>query len=139
MPVQIAPGRSPRCSVCSQPGKKLRKRDFKTACAMTKLLLISIIFMVGCAKKPALQTKAVSTNADQTHTSKAQIDFIRREFIKFKLCWPMKSTDDSDVSEADWAAQLRREAAKRNLHWEVGCKFDEDWKFDPNPEDYDFG
>lgn len=106
---------------------------------MTKLLLISIIFMAGCAKKPALQTKAVSTNADQTQTAKAQIDFIRREFIKFKLCWPMKSTDDSDVSEADWVAQLRREVAKRNLRWEVGCKFDEDWKFDPNLEDYYFG
>ncbi len=106
---------------------------------MTKLLMISIIFLAACAKKPALETKKVSTSADQTQTAKAQIDFFRREAIKLKLCWPMKSTDDSDVPEADWAAQLRREATKRNLRWEVGCKFDEDWKFDPNPEDYYFG
>src|SRR5208282_4609768 len=106
---------------------------------MTKLLLIAVIFLAGCAEKPAPQTKAVSTNADQTQTAKAQIDFLRREAIKLKVCWPIKSNDDSEVPEADWAAQLRREAAKPNLRWEVGCKFDEDWTFDRNPEDYYFG
>jgi hypothetical protein len=76
--------------------------------AMTKLLLISLIFLVACSKPPVEDRNAMKIR-------------LGREAAKlgFPICDPDGAT--WGVPDTQACSALRREAAKRRLRWNIVC------------------